>query len=284
MSGLDYDIFADYAISDYPVLPVHRLLRILGFACFFRLLTWFSHRFFNLQHETAFRITSVCHACIAFFNSLHLFIYGAQPFYPIPITYCKPIPLAEPLFCVSYGYFLYDLHKNVTHHGGIAFILHGFFCIVSYSIFTFQPCAQRAGLACLLYEGSTIWLHTYAFLYYNGYEKLAGYTRLVFAFMFILLRIIFGTYITIEVFDVLVFRRIFVNVDNSCCTPVPVFIGLLINVLFQILNWHWLLKIIEKALETFKKGEKLTQLEKGKELDFDKYRNTALKNDKKKSI
>jgi len=279
MSWLDYDIFSSYAIGDYPILPIHRLTRILGFAVLFRLISWTSCYLFHLQQETAFRIASTSHASIAFWGSMYLFTFGAQPFYPVPNTYCVPIPYAERLFCVSYGYFVYDLYKNITKHGGPAFILHGIFCIIVYSLFTFQSCAQRAGMACLLYEGSTIWLHTYAFLYYNGFTKLAGYARLIFAVIFFVVRIVFGLYITFESFDVMIFRRVFWNVDTSCCPYWPVITGLSVNVLFHVLNFYWFGKIVEKALESFK-GGKVVHLEKGKELDFDKYRNAALKNEK----
>ncbi|ETO21401.1 hypothetical protein RFI_15804, partial [Reticulomyxa filosa] len=184
------------------------------------------------------------------------------------------------VFCISYGYFVYDLYKNIFHHGGAAFIAHGIFCIIIYSVFTFQPCGQRLGIACLLFEGSTVWLHTYAFLYYNGYVRLAGYVRLIFAMAFFVIRIIFGLYITVEGFDVLVFRKIFWKVDVSCCQTWPVSIGLFLNILFHLLNFHWFGKIVEKALESVKSGQNIATLEKGKELDFDKYRNAALKQGK----
>jgi len=273
----DYDLMETYAIDAYPVLPLHRIGRVIGFALFFKSISWIGYRGFHLEVETAFRVSSICHAMLAFGISLHLFTLGTQPFYPIPKTYCLPIPNAESLFCISNGYFVYDLYKNITKHGGLAFIVHGMFCITIFAVVSCQPCGQRLGVACLFYEGSTIWLHTYAFLYYNGYNTLAGYVRLLFAATFFVLRIVFGLYITFEAYDILVFRRVFVDVDNHCCHPVLVFIGLFVNILFHILNFYWFAKIIEKALEAFKGGKNLTQLEKGKELDFDKYRNTALK-------
>ena len=60
-------------------------------------------------------------------------------------------------------------------------------------------------MLCLFYEYSTIFLHSYILLNSCSLYNLAKISRLLFLLVFILVRNIFGLYITFEIWNVFIF-------------------------------------------------------------------------------
>ena len=77
---------------------------------------------------------------------------------------------------------------------------------------------------------------------------------MLFGLFFFFIRIIFGIYVTIELWCVFVFRDYYKYSTNIDGIPNYIWISILIiNFLFHILNFYWFYVIIKGGIKMFKK-------------------------------
>ena len=277
---INKDLLDGFGLENYPSLPVWRLIRILLYALIWKSYQTLFVKKFGLNKRPSFRAVSITHAIISVIMSLYILTYGNDNIvFRYPTTMCQPILYASNLFEINVSYFLYDLYKTITTEWGWDFVAHGSFSLTMYCIFLFTGQGHFIGLGCLLYEISTIMLHFYSFLFYAKYVKLAGIFRLLFAILFFLCRVLWGTYLTFIVWDSFVFGQ--TNIESHCLSILTRTVSLVINTSFHALNIYWLSLILKKALSIFKKNESLTKINENK-LEFDKYRNQQQKKSSKK--
>ena len=257
----------------YAAMPVYRVILILVSVTWWKCYQMFIVNCCKISAKrTSFRIVSVTHAALATSQALYIFIFhhSILVWNNPPPNYCEPVPLTEYTFCVSIGYFIYDLYKNITTEFSWDFVGHGSMSLLIFLIVTISGVGTRPALAVLLYEMSTIFLHFYAFLFYAGYTTLGAFFRLVFAFLFLMVRVILGTFVTFEMIDTILLRIRDIKVD--CLPFFWQMVCLVINIMFHCLNLYWLSLIIGKALQFRKEKKSVMHHDKGKKEDFDDYR------------
>merc|ERR1712043_35495 len=93
---------------------------------------------------------------------------------------------------------------GTTEHG-IDLKIHALFCLFIYSITTFSPYLNRGSLIVLLFETSTIFLRLASVFKKRGYKTLMFVCRLSFTLTFFVFRIVIGSFVTFELWQVFFF-------------------------------------------------------------------------------
>ena len=260
-------LHANSIYPDYPALTFRRLFIIIFSATFFKSVQRIFINWFHLPHRRAFKAVSLTHSCIAVSLSSYVLLNYYQDLFTYTTSTCKPILYADLVCSFSFGYFMYDLYKTITQEPGLDFIIHGSLCILIYSIVIHTAAGQAIGLSVLLYELSTIFLHSYAFLHYAHYNYLASIMRFWFAFLFFVIRIVWGSWITLQLLDAYIMKPTYI--EWNCVPPYKYWTAVMINISFHLLNLHWFRLIVAKAIRVWKGG----RFEKGGEkLEFDQRR------------
>lgn len=267
---------------EYPTLTLRRVIIIITSFIFFKSiqLLFIGYIFGIKKQRRAFKAVSLTHSLIAVSSSFYV-LTNYYSIFKYSSSTCKPIKYADYVCCISFGYFCYDLYKTITQEPGLDFILHGSLCILIYSIVIHTAAGQAIGLSVLLYESSTIFLHLYAFLHYANYNYIASIMRFVFAFLFFIVRIIFGTYMTIQLLHAYILKPN--TIEWNCVPPYKYWAAVIINILFHCLNLHWFRLIVSKAVKVWKQGKKNVFEKPGETLEFDKRRQDQAASYKKKS-
>ena len=269
-------IEANTIYTDYPTLTWRRVIIIVSSTIFFKLIQLMFIHVIGLQPRRAFKAVSLTHSCIAVSASFYV-LTTYHSLFAYTTSTCAPIQYADYVCSFSFGYFVYDLYKTITQEPGLDFIAHGTLCILIYGIVIHTAAGQAIGLSVLLYEASTIFLHSYAFLHYAHYNYLASIMRFVFAFLFFMIRIVYGSYVTIQLLHAYVLKPD--SIEWNCCAPWKYWSAVGINLAFHCLNMHWFRLIVNKALKVWRQGKENAFEKPGEELEFDKRRE-----DQKKSF
>jgi len=228
----------------------------------------------RLPKRRAFKAVSLTHSCIAVSLSFYVLTTYYSMFAYATST-CRPIPYADYVCSFSFGYFCYDLYKTVTEEPGLDFIMHGSLCILIYSIVIHTAAGQAIGLSVLLYESSTIFLHLYAFLHYAHLNYYASIMRFIFAFLFFVVRICYGSYITVQLLHAYILKPD--SIEWDCVPPYKYWTAVLINIAFHCLNLYWFNLIVAKAFKVWRQGKEHAFEKPGEALEFDKRREDQAK-------
>jgi len=259
---------------EYQALTWRRLIIIAASFMTFGALQKVIIHGLEIPKRRAFKVVSLIHSVVAVLGSLYvLTTYHSLLSYNT--GHCKPIPMADQVLSVSFGYFVYDLYKTLTQEPSPEFILHGILCILIYGIVIHTAAGQAIGLSVLLYESSTIFLHSYALLHYAGFNFLASIVRFVFAFVFFAVRICFGSWMSIQMYHAWIIRP--AHIEWNCVPPHKYGTAVAINLLFHCLNIHWLRLIVNKALKVWREGKGSGFVKAGDKLDFDQHRESSQK-------
>lgn len=259
-------IEANRLYPEYPTLTWRRVIIIVLSSIFFKSVQLIFINIFGLPKRRAFKAVSLTHSLIAVSSSLYV-LTNYYSIFTYTTSTCKPILYADYVMSFSFGYFCYDLYKTITEEPGIDFILHGSLCILIYGIVIHTAAGQAIGLSVLLYESSTIFLHSYAFLHYAKLNYYASIMRFIFAFLFFVVRILFGTYMTIQLLHAYILKP--KSIEWNCVPPYKYWTAVIINILFHLLNLYWFKLVVAKAIKVWK----TSAFEKpGEELEFDKRR------------
>eukprot|EP00483_Globobulimina_turgida_P004981 UN04991 len=71
--------------------------------------------------------------------------------------------------------------------------------------------------------------------------------RFIFAFLFFIVRIVYGSYITIQLLDAYVLKSS--RMEWDCVPPYKYWTAVGINLSFHCLNLHWFLLNVDKAIK-----------------------------------
>eukprot|EP01084_Bolivina_argentea_P232200 391401_1 len=254
---------------DHPALTWRRVLIITFFFLFFKCIQYVAHKIFGLPKRRAFKIVSSVHSCIAVVSAFYL-LHNYHSIFGYITSGCQPIPYAHYIFSMSFGYFAFDLYKTMRQEPGLDFIIHGLCSIGIYGILIHTGAGEGIGLKSLLYESSTPFLHLYAFLHYADYHYLARIVRLVFASLFFTIRIVYGTYVTIQLCHAFIVKP--PSIEWDCVPPYKYWAAIIINIAFHCLNLHWFRLIVNKAWKVWKHGKEHALEKPGETLEFDKRR------------
>merc|ERR1712154_209312 len=112
----------------------------------------------------------------------------------------------------------------------------------------FTPYLHRPALIVLLFEVSTIFLHSSRIATQRNQKKCAFLSQLLFVIAFFVFRIIIGSFVTYELWAIFVFKS--VDVDHKDVPSWFYNTVLCINLLFHILNIYWFTHIIKVATNT----------------------------------
>ena len=127
-----------------------------------------SHFIFKNHPKKAERFVPFIHAIYGTSAA----IFGISTYNPLfirPVTYCQPIPYWQLLSSISLGYFIWDLWFVFQKNHGFSFVIHAIASIGCYYITTFYSFLHRLSMIALLFEVSTVFLHSYVFCYHFGY-------------------------------------------------------------------------------------------------------------------
>jgi len=238
-------------VEGFAAFPVYRLMMVVVGLFLWEGLNMYSKRVLHLNNKRAARAVALSHAFVACVASTYVLIFYHQ--FGAPLSYCVPIPYAEYVFPWSFAYFLWDLVKTVHEGFGADFVVHASLCLFIYSIVLFSPCMQRCALMVLFYEISTVFLHSYVFLFHYKFNLLGYLAKFTFAVSFFVCRIVVGTYVTYEMWSVFVFG--WMNTEVHCVPKWIWQLVLLINALFHLLNLYWFTIIISSACRGAPEGD-----------------------------
>lgn len=222
---------------EYQAVTWRRVIIIIVSIIVFQILQKLIIRCFAMPKRRAFKMVSLVHSVIAVTGSFYV-LTTYHSLFSYNTGHCKPIEMADNVLAISFGYFCYDLFKTVTQEPNIEFILHGSFCILIYGIVLHTAAGQAIGLSVLLYESSTIFLHSYALLHYAGYNFAASVLRFVFAVVFFVVRICFGSWMSVQMFHAWICPLVGIETDIEwdCVPPYKYGTAVVINLLFHCLN------------------------------------------------
>ncbi|QSL65291.1 hypothetical protein MERGE_002600 [Pneumocystis wakefieldiae] len=158
------------------------------------------------------------------------------------------------IYSLACGYFLWDTITSFRYISlfGIAICLHGT-AALSVFLFSYKPFLMYYGLAFLAFEFSTPFLNIHWF--FNKTRMMGGICQLIngiiLLIVFFLVRIVWGLYAAFNVFS-----DIYSNLDI-----VPVYlivVYLTANILLNILNFYWYLKmlsVLKKRVKGYYKND-----------------------------
>ncbi|CEL92442.1 unnamed protein product [Vitrella brassicaformis CCMP3155] len=206
--------------------------------------------------DTSCRVIALLHAAYACTGALYVCL--TVPVISFP-SLCAPVPRAFWVLLVSWGYFWWDLGVSVVEEWGRDYVLHALFCIYIYGIGCLTDFGQKHAVACMLYEISTVLLHTQSFLSLPSLTErvspslLLG-VRVLFALSFLASRLMFGGWVTYDMWTTYFG-------PTGECLPLAGRVSILaINALFHCLNLYWFGRLIAIGLG---KGEGKDRRDKG---------------------
>ena len=177
-------------------------------------------------------------------------------------SFCFEINFAEYAFASTFAYFAWDLtliqrlwNKLDSRN---AWLVHCILCLIVFSVPTLTTYFQRQALMTLLYEISTVFMYLFQFCESWNWHKCKILNQIIFSFSFFIIRIIFGTYITIELIDPMFFNIFFSpnTIDHQCLPMFIKYLVIILNTSFHFLNLYWFIQIIQAFIAFFKGKEK----------------------------
>lgn len=163
-------------------------------------------------------------------------------------------PVAQRIAAMTAGWFVYDVYICIQEGWGAAFIGHGVGGLLVY-IGALQPVYHLMGMACLLYEASTPFLHWRSWLITNKMTDKVAFqvANVLFALVFLGVRIVIGLPMCIT-WWVQMYQLV-----QAGQLPVPVVSALVfgVNVFMNGLNIMWAQKIVAGIIEHAGGGKKV---------------------------
>mmetsp|Transcript_20137 Transcript_20137/g.32152 ORF Transcript_20137/g.32152 Transcript_20137/m.32152 type:complete len:277 (+) Transcript_20137:64-894(+) len=239
-----------YYNAKYSILPVYKLVAIACSIVFFHSAYVYASQWFENKHGQDFNdkrehVVSMLHSVLASVLASYI-LYFEHSLFSMPESYSEPIPFADVIFSISYGYFLWDIYISIATPHSLDFKIHAMFCTLVYSFATFSPFLHRPAIIVLLFEISTIFLQCSRIVssrYKDSNCELCS--RMLFMSSFFVFRIVIGSMVSFELWSIFVFES--TDVDHK---DIPVWFSrtiLVINALFHVLNLYWFTYICKVA-------------------------------------
>lgn len=248
-----------YYQSKFDILPVYKLMTIVSAIIFFHSVYLYVSKYYTKMEDLRKResFVSLCHSTISSLLASYVLLYNHNLFTP-PSSYSEPIEFCDIVFSISYGYFLWDVYISFTVSHPIDFKIHALFCALIYSFATFTPYLHRPAVIVLLFEISTIFLHSSRIATQQNKKKCAFFNKILFLITFFIFRILIGSFVTYELWAIFVFESM-PNVDHN---DVPSWFSttvIWINLLFHVLNIYWFTHIVKVAMNTLLSKRDVTE-------------------------
>ena len=250
LSVLCIDLASPYSLhyfdTKFRILPVYKLISIILSISFFHFVYLYASKFYPKKQDSRKResYVSLCHSTFSSILALYILFYRHSLWIP-PSSYSDPIEDCDIVFSISYGYFLWDVYISFRYPHPIDFKIHALFCTVIYSFALFTPYLHRPAIIVLLFEISTIFLHSSRIASNYKHTVCERFSNLLFAATFFIFRIIIGSFVTYEMWAIFVFKS--VDVDHEQVPQWFYQTVLFINLLFHCLNIYWFIQIIKIA-------------------------------------
>lgn len=251
----DHDLLAFASIqSEYAAFPVKRLVTLGTAWIFWEILHGLLCR--ATDRKTGMQLVAFIHSLEEVCATLYV-VFNYHEAFSIPSSYCDAIPFAQYVFCATMGYFFWDLtiiYREWNElEGRKAWLVHCVLCLITFSIPTVSSYFHRCAFMALLYELSTIFMYIFQFWEAINYPSCKLIFQVLFSIVFLVVRIIGGTYIFFESVDPIFFSIIFDdNIIDHTCVWLPIkYLVAVINVLFYSLNLFWFGQIIQGYIQFF---------------------------------
>ena len=161
-------------IDGSPCMPLNIGLICMITAVIFNYVYNNSVQLMPSDKSKAARVPGLLHAVHATLSSVYIIhFHFPSPIQAYPSSICNEIGPTKYVFAVSMGYFLWDLFICFKEKWGIDWKIHAIFCVAMYGLSMCYHALYRWGTLVLFYELSTVFLHSYAFLYWFEYKWLA---------------------------------------------------------------------------------------------------------------
>lgn len=238
-----------YYNSKFDILPVYKLITIILAIIFFHSVYVYVSSYYTKLEDLRKResFVSLCHSTIASILASYVLLYRHSLWIP-PSSYSEPIEFCDIVFSISYGYFLWDVYISFSIPHPTDFRVHALFCSLIYSFANFTPYMHRPATIVLLFEISTIFLHSSRIATQHKKTKIALINKILFLVTFFIFRILIGSFVTYELWSIFIFESI--DVDHKDVPSWFYCTVLFINLLFHCLNLYWFKHILTVAINS----------------------------------